>query len=123
MQKASGSDSKKILDRIEHNNQEIEKAAKIAAMLKSEGWGLFWEDLQGYDELLSRATLAELAGSVLDKGAAVERIQGKLEVMNAINADVEYYLKKATEPIVDVAEARKQFSALSGDNAEESNAT
>lgn len=86
----------------EKNNEEIRKSRAILEMMKSEGWGYFWERINGYEETINISALASITGDILKKGAAVERIQGKLELMGVIDAEVEFHKKNAAKEPLDV---------------------
>lgn len=96
----------KMISKIEKNNEKILEAAKVAAMMKSEGWALFWKEMQGFNELLSVSALFSITGGILEKGQAVERIQGRIEQMQLIENQIDYWMKKASEVPMDLQAAK-----------------
>jgi len=101
---------KEALQKVEEGNEQIRRSVAIVAMLKSEGWKFFWENLETYEDLLGKTVLQSLEGSIMEKGQQVERIQGKMELMTTIDAEVQHHLAKAKEKPVDISELREKFN-------------
>lgn len=101
----------KVLEKARLQNEKIRQAAAIALVFKSEGWKYFWESMDQYRDNL-KEVIPELKGSVFDKGAAVEKIQGKIELMQAIDLQVEHWLALSKQEPVDIEALQKTMTEL-----------
>lgn len=87
---------------MEANNEEIRQSIEVVQMIKSPAWKLFWDKFVDYQPAQMAELLMNATGSVLEKGAAVEKVQGQMELMGSINADVEKWIHRSKMEPVDV---------------------
>ncbi len=96
-----------LLEKTLSRNEKIEQAAAVMDMMKHPGWPIFAAAIQDLREMVSgEATIANMTGSIFEKGAKVENLQGRMVMLESIQTLVDEFKKQARETPVDTAELK-----------------